>query len=200
MKYLAVYFAFFLLMTIFSCAEKKGKVQPEPAGASRHSTGFNRTVEQLLTHYFSLSEALVNWDTAAVAAHAGALKSSLDSFALDELRPDSVMHARALEPLLNARVEMGSIVADPSLDEKRASFNLLSDNLRSFLSAIRFDSYSLYWQVCPMAFDDTRPGYWLSRVDSIRNPYLGTKHPKYGKGMLACGETQEVLDFRATPK
>jgi hypothetical protein len=45
-----------------------------------------------------------------------------------------------------------------------------------------------------MAFDDTRPGQWLSKEEIIRNPYLGLHDPHYGKGMLKCGETKTVIN------
>jgi hypothetical protein len=120
---------------------------------------------------------------------------TLDSFALESLVPDSAVHAAVQESLSNARVEISSIIADPSLEEKRASFNLLSDNLKNFLTTVKYDKAKIFWQECPMAFDDTKPGYWLSPVDSVRNPYLGIKHPKYGSGMLQCGGTKELIDF-----
>jgi hypothetical protein len=46
-----------------------------------------------------------------------------------------------------------------------------------------------------MAFNDTEPGDWLSETDSIRNPYLGLHHPKYGKAMIDCGQTKSTIDF-----
>ena len=192
--------AFILVaFNFFSCknAEKESK-ESEKKMASQHSHEFNQSVDMILNSYYDLSESFVNWDSAGISRNSNALKMALDSFALDKLITDSAVHAAALEPISNARVEITSIIADPSLEEKRASFNLLSDNLKTFITAVKFDSYKIYWQECPMAFDDTRPGYWLSKVDSIRNPYLGTKHPKYGSGMLECGGTKEVLDFAAT--
>jgi len=186
--------AFFFVF--LSC---KDNSRPEPENkttvTSQHTPVFNAAIDKMLENYFDLSESFVNWDSAGIVMHSRALKMTLDSFALDGLLKDTVASAAAQEPLSNARVEISSIIADPSLAEKRASFNLLSDNMKNLLSAVKYDRRKLYWQECPMAFDDTKPGYWLSPVDSIRNPYLGTKHPKYGSGMLECGGTKEVLDF-----
>jgi len=36
---------------------------------------------------------------------------------------------------------------------------------------------------------------WLSETDSVRNPYLGLHHPKYGKAMIECGSTKSTIDF-----
>ena len=162
---------------------------------SSHGAAFNNAIDTILSHYYDLTESFVNWDSSDIHKHSADLKIALDSFALDDLIKDSAVHASAFEPLSNARVEINSIIADPSWEEKRASFNLLSDNLKTFLTSVKYDQSRIYWQECPMAFDDTRPGYWLSPVDSIRNPYLGLHHPKYGSGMLECGGTKEVIDF-----
>ena len=185
-----------LAIGFLSCKNGSDKKQDESIKVtSKHSTTFNNAVDRILGSYYNLSEAFVNWDSANIGKHSVELKVALDSFALDQLLTDSIVHNSAREPLSNARVEINSIIDDPSLDEKRASFNLLSDNLKTFLVTVKYDSRKIYWQECPMAFDDTKPGYWLSPIDSIRNPYLGTKHPKYGSGMLECGGTKEVIDF-----
>jgi hypothetical protein len=60
---------------------------------------------------------------------------------------------------------------------------------------VRYDESTIYLQECPMAFNDTDPGLWLSKTSDIRNPYLGVQHPKYKSGMLECGETKDSLDF-----
>ena len=186
---------FFSIHFIACKNDSKEKQTIDKPVVSKHSSAFNNSVEMILMNYYSLSEAFVNWDTSRINTYSNSLKIALDSIDMDELLTDSIVHSAAFESLSNARVEIGSIIADPSLEEKRASFNLLSDNLKNLLITIKYDKQKIYWQECPMAFDDTKPGYWLSPVDSIRNPYLGTKHPKYHSGMLECGGTKEVIDF-----
>jgi hypothetical protein len=44
-----------------------------------------------------------------------------------------------------------------------------------------------------MAFNDIDSGYWLSKSNSIRNPYMGLHHPRYHSGMLNCGETLDSI-------
>ncbi|MBO9657999.1 MAG: DUF3347 domain-containing protein, partial [Chitinophagaceae bacterium] len=53
----------------------------------------------------------------------------------------------------------------------------------------------IYWQECPMAFGEDQSGFWLSKTDSVRNPYLGTSHPKYKDGMLHCGAPKDTINF-----
>jgi hypothetical protein len=63
------------------------------------------------------------------------------------------------------------------------------------MRTIRYDGGKIYLQECPMAFNETEPGVWLSSTDSIQNPYLGLHHPKYKGGMLECGATKDTLNF-----
>ena len=42
--------------------------------------------------------------------------------------------------------------------------------------------------------------FWLSKEgedENRRNPYLGLKGPKYGKGMLKCGDTRDSINYVA---
>jgi Cu(I)/Ag(I) efflux system membrane fusion protein len=46
---------------------------------------------------------------------------------------------------------------------------------------------TVYYQFCPM-YDNNKGGYWLSETEEIRNPY-------FGKEMISCGETRELLKY-----
>jgi hypothetical protein len=46
-----------------------------------------------------------------------------------------------------------------------------------------------------MPFNDTGRAVWLSKSDTLRNPYLGLHHPRYGSGMLECGTQEATIDF-----
>ena len=83
----------------------------------------------------------------------------------------------------------------PDLTAKRRALNTISDHLYNFLRVVKYGQKKVYWQECPMAFNDTESGFWLSDSAAIRNPYLGMHDPKYGSGMLRCGETRDSLDF-----
>ncbi|HUQ96340.1 MAG TPA: hypothetical protein VM010_01660, partial [Chitinophagaceae bacterium] len=79
--------------------------------------------------------------------------------------------------------------------EKRHAFHSFSQNLYDLLRTIKYDGATVYLQQCPMAFNETEEGLWLSKTEKIRNPYLGLHHPKYKGGMISCGETKDVLHF-----
>ena len=158
------------------------KNEEKPAGeenapvstVSKHSEAFNLSVENLLNAYYAMNEGFVNWDTAAVKKNSLAFRNTLDSFKLDALKPDSA-NLESVERSLNAvKSETIAIVEDNKLDEQRGSLNILSQALYDFINKIKYDRAKIYYQECPMAFDDVNPGNWLSAQKEIRNPYLGT--------------------------
>lgn len=163
---------------------------------SKHSEAFNQSMGSILNAYYKMTEGFVNWDTAVINAAGTDLKISLDSLKLEELKKDTTgIYESAVDPLANAKAEVASIIADPSISEKRGSLNILSDNLRLLLTAVKYDRAILYWQECPMAFGEDRPGNWISKTKDVRNPYLGTKDPQYGNKMLTCGAPKYTIKF-----
>jgi hypothetical protein len=169
--------------------------KPGPVAVSKHSEAFNGSVASVLNAYYGMTEGFVIWDTTVVNKYSAELKLALDSLNLDELQKDTVIYLTALEPLANAKSETNNILQNASLDKKRESLNNLSDNLRNLLVTVRYDQDKIYWQECPMAFNDEIPGFWLSRTDAVRNPYLGTMHPKYKNTMLECGGPKDTINF-----
>jgi len=149
----------------------------------------------MLNSYYQLTEAFVNWDTASINKYGNEFKVALDSVQINELQKDTVIYLTALDPLANAKTEINSILADPSINEKRGSLNILSDNIRSLLVTVKYDQAKIYWQECPMAFGEEKPGNWLSKTIDVRNPYLGTKDPKHGDNMLECGGPKDTINF-----
>ena len=177
---------------------KKGPKGPKPVAlsVSKHSPAFNQSVQTALDAYYGMSEAFVNWDTAVIAANGNQLKSALDSLKLEELKIDTTgIYESALDPWNNAKNEIANILAEPSIDKKRTAFNSLSENLRLLFIVVKYDQGKLYWQECPIAFGEDQPGYWISKTDEVRNPYLGNKHPEYKDGMLKCGGPKDTINF-----
>ena len=152
-------------------------------------------MENVLEAYYKMSEGFVNWDTAVINRTGNELKAALDSLKIDELQKDTLIYLTVLDYYNNAKAEVASIVADPSIAEKRGSLNILSDQLKTIWTTVKYDRQKAYWQECPMAFGDDKPGNWLSKTKEVRNPYLGTKHPEYGDGMLACGGPKDTIKF-----
>jgi hypothetical protein len=164
---------------------------------SKYSNTFNQSVTTALNSYYSLSEAFVNWDSAGVKTGAAKLSADIENIDLKETGIDSVNRNNTIAELKNNLTVIGS---DKDLAQKRGIFNDFSKRFYTMLQNAKYDNAVVYLQKCPMAFNDTGAGVWLSSKDEIRNPYLGMHHPKYGKGMLACGETEDKLDYTGSEK
>ena len=182
---------------------KKPKVEtPEqpPVAVSKYSLDFIRSVDSAMEDYYILSESLVRWDSAHVNVNASELKKSLQDVKFDELKKDTLIYQTAASFIQNFDTNLDAFVQKSDMTEKRHLFNSLSQNLYDLLRTIRYDGGKVYLQECPMAFNDTEPGIWLSKTSPIRNPYLGLHHPKYKSGMLECGETKDSLAFLTAAK
>lgn len=193
-----VFFASFLI-AFAACTNSKNE-KAEVKTLSAHSQTFNDSMNALMNDYYNLSEAFVNWDSVEVAKNARSLQEKLGSFSLEEIKKDSSAALNAAQALFDMNLKSEGIATQGNFTIKRQIFNDLTEKLYSFLHDVRFDEKKIYLQECPMAFNDTIPGDWLSQTDSIRNPYLGLHHPKYGKAMIDCGSTKATIDFTSGRK
>lgn len=162
---------------------------------SKHSDAFNNSIGHAMDVYYTLTDDFVKWDSSAVNSHAAELVTALDNLQLQEIKDSSGIYETAETFINNAKNDLSAIQSRNDLTEKRHSLNSLTDNLFNLLRVVRYDREKLYLQECPMAFNDDEAGLWLSKDAEIRNPYLGLHHPRYGKGMLNCGETKETLNY-----
>lgn len=178
-----------LLILIVSCtnSEKEKKV------ASKHSDAFNASVQSAMDSYHALTEAFVNWDSARVVSETNQLQTKLYSLKLDELKNE--VRGTAIGFLDLAKKDLQAITSNNSIVNERQGLNSLTQNIYGFLDAVQYDEKKIYLQECPMAFNDSIPGDWLSETDSIRNPYMGLHHPHYGSAMIECGSTKSTIDF-----
>lgn len=169
--------------------------QPTKPYISQHSAGFNQSLREMMESYYKLTEAFVNWDSSAAEKYSVELNATLDSLKMEELMNDSLTYRKAFTGIAAVKSDLAGIIKSPGLEEQRQALNMLSRSLYSFLHIVRYDIGKVYYQECPMAFDDIHSGYWLSSSEAVRNPYLGTKHPKYKSGMLKCGGPKDTLNF-----
>ena len=176
--------------------DKPAQPKQEALAISKNSAAFNSSFNEVLTAYYSLKTALVEWDTAKVSAAATTVGVQAGKIAFNELKADSsiVLTAKSFAEGISA--ESAAIAGEKTIEEKRRSFNILSDNLYNLARTVKYDQAVIYHQHCPMAFNDEEEAFWLSDKNTIENPYLGKKHPKYKAGMLECGDVQDSIDFR----
>lgn len=187
--------AFLVYKYAFKKEEPAAGEKPKALAVSVHSEAFNKSVSDVLSGYYAMAEAFVNWDSSAVSKTAQELQTAIDNFQIDELKKDSAIYETALFPLDNSKGSVASIIGSSGWVERRRALQELSENLRMLLLTVKYDHSVVYWQECPMAFGEGSIGNWLSAKEEVVNPYLGNKDPKYGATMLNCGETKEKIDF-----
>jgi hypothetical protein len=167
----------------------------QPLSVSKHTDSFNVAVNKVLTSYYALTNDFVNWDSVAVSNHASDLKANLEAVDFDELKKDTIIHQTAITFIDASKGELETILQPADLTTKRHALNNLSDNMYNLLRTIHYDRSKIYLQECPMAFNDSEPGVWLSKTDAVQNPYLGLHHPKYKSGMVECGGPKDTLNY-----
>jgi hypothetical protein len=167
----------------------------QPLAVGEKSDSFSVAMSNVLATYYALTNDFVNWDSVALANHAAALKTNLESVNFDELKKDTVIHQTAVTFIDASKGELETILQPADFTTKKHALNNLSDNMYNLLRTIHYEGAKVYLQECPMAFNDTDPGVWLSRTDSVRNPYMGLHHPRYKSGMLECGGPKDTLNY-----
>jgi len=151
----------------------------------KHSVEFNRAMNEIMSNYYAMTADFVKEDTVSINKSAEKVRNSLNTVKIDELKSDSSIFETAATILDDTRTEIAGMLVDPSLQAKRESLNLFSNELFTFLLTIHFDTSKLYWQECSSAFGDDTPGNWISSAEKSENPY----------GKKDCATVKKVIDF-----
>lgn len=142
-----------------------------------------------MTAYYQLSGALIKGDTLGADVAAAALKTHLDSLPIARLGIDSSRAADLAVSTGNISAELaGLLIEKGGLSDRRASFQMVSDQLYDLLQTTGFKGHTVYRQHCPMAFNN-RGAHWLSDTTEVVNPYFGDE-------MLHCGSVTDTLRFQ----
>ena len=190
MKYLAIAaLVFFAACGSADTGKKTEEIKKdEPLAQSQNSSDFNDKFAALLRNYYHLKDAFVVSNDTMAASAAKVLMGSADSLNLKEVKADSSIVEMANQYAGSISAEAKALIAEPNLEAKRKSFQMISDNMYDLVRTVHFDKETVYHQFCPMAFNDAG-AYWLSPTADIKNPY-------FGKKMLTCGEVKDSIDFR----
>ncbi|RFM28003.1 DUF3347 domain-containing protein [Deminuibacter soli] len=182
-------------------SKKSGKPAAEapkqqPLAISKNSAAFNESFGQLLQAYADLKTAFVNWDSVQATQLAPKLAAAANSVKFNELKGDTAIIATAKSLADGLVAETKAIAGEATIEGKRRSFYVLSEDLYNLARAVHYDQGVIYHMSCPMAFNDSEEAFWISTDSTIVNPYLGKKHPHYAGGMIGCGKVQDSIDFR----
>lgn len=152
---------------------------------SKHSKEFNESLQPVMDNYYKMVGEYVKGDTITINKYAAKLGMALDSLKIDELRSDSAIYETAATIWDNTKTEINGMQSDPSLQAKKESLNLFSNELFTLLLTIHYDLSKLYWQECSSAFGEDTPGNWLSETEQSKNPY----------GKNDCATVKKVINF-----
>ena len=178
-----------IAVTYFGFIREKGnnndKTKDHALAVSKHSKEFNKSLEKMMDAYYSMTEYFVKADTNSINKYATELKLAIGELKIDDLKKDTVIYETAISIWENAKTEIEGMMNDPSLQAKRESLNLFSNELFTLLLTIHYDLAKLYWQECPSAFGEETPGNWISQTEKSTNPYVKEN----------CGEVKKTINL-----
>lgn len=134
--------------------------------ASEEQAG--NTTSDILNDYIKLKDALVASDANQAKQVAVDMLEVIDAIKMPKIQQNTK-----------------EIAATDDLSVQRTYFDSLSLEVYQIAKTAETDIPTLFWQFCPMAFDN-RGAYWLSFQEEIKNPY-------YGDQMMNCGRVEEEI-------
>lgn len=143
------------------------------------SASFQKDFKKVLIPYLQMKDAFVWSDANQVSTFASSTLKVLKSIAINNLGKMEQSH-------INKSIEMlDAIATHDNLENQRANFVILNENIIPIVMHINGSEPILYVQKCPMAHNN-KGAVWLSSDKDIRNPY-------YGDTMLTCGSVIETV-------
>lgn len=138
----------------------------------QHVSAQDKTVSQLLSHYYHIKDALVAGNGAEASNGATEFIKSING----------VDNKIISEGNVQSLVKDASKIADTKdINKQRQFFSSFSSNMAALAKATKLSSQPVYLQYCPM-----KKASWLSNEKEIKNPY-------YGNSMLTCGKVTETI-------
>ena len=182
-------------LLFFRKAVKPEEKKDQSMAISKNSNALEASFSELIAAYYSVKDALVDWDSTAADGAVMTLQLRADSLPLTQLKADSGVIQTAGNFASSISSEAKGFKGETTLEQKRRAFNMITDEMYNLLRTVKYSGSMVYHIKCPMAFNDSEEAYWLSNTSKVINPYLGRKHPKYHDKMTDCGEVVDSIDF-----
>ena len=189
-----------IISILLSCNNSQPNVvnnqeTPLPSVSVHIPDSANNAVDSMLSAYYSFKSSLVEADSLTALStverlHQTANNIDFNGVADSVLRSTLLLHTDSLQTAIHAAQQTAT------LSGKRIQLNNITHHLYALLKMMQYHKATVFYQKCPMAFNDNQEGFWLSSMAEIENPYLGKKHPTYQSGMLHCGEVVDSIAFR----
>lgn len=132
--------------------------------------------------YFAIKDALVQSNGNLAAEKAAALNSAISSIKMEKLSTNE--HEVWMKVKDDLAFNAQHIAETKEVEHQRTHFISLSKGMYDLIKVSNPET-PVYYQFCPMA-NDGKGANWLSKENTIKNPY-------YGSTMLTCGKTVETI-------
>jgi len=132
--------------------------------------------------YFAIKDALVQSNGNLAAEKAAALNSAISSIKMEKLSTNE--HEVWMKVKDDLAFNAQHIAETKEVEHQRIHFISLSNGMYDLIK-VSNPEIPVYYQFCPMA-NDGKGANWLSKENTIKNPY-------YGSTMLTCGKTVETI-------
>ncbi|WP_407527756.1 DUF3347 domain-containing protein [Lacibacter sp. MH-610] len=140
----------------------------------------NKSLSDLLTHYYHLKNELVAGNQQQAAAIAVQFKNAAAAVSIKQL---NAAELKTFEPLQQSLIDAAGIIASAGdINKQRDAFISLSNAMIVLARGIKLTDKEVYVDYCPM-----KKASWLSGEKAIKNPY-------YGNSMLTCGSVKETIN------
>ena len=139
-------------------------------------------LDAVYENYFAIKDALVKTDGNAASAKANELLISINTLKMSELKID--VRTVWMKVMNDLKSDATLIYNSTDAKKQRATFDTLSENIYQLIKDSKTET-PVYYQHCPMA-NDGKGANWLSKENTIKNPY-------YGSMMLSCGKVVETI-------
>jgi hypothetical protein len=173
--------------------DRVNKTASDKMVAKEVDTTLNETTPIVLNHeenqlivifdnYFEIKDALVKSDKSMASSIAQEMLNKINSIKMEDLTSEE--HSVWMTELKGLKSNTDIIFTSTSIEKQRKAFMDLSSNIYKLIKVSKLES-PIYYQNCPM-YNDGKGANWLSRENTITNPY-------YGSQMITCGKTIETI-------
>jgi copper chaperone CopZ len=154
-------------------------------GHNHNGTATKQDVSQLkavFESYFAIKDALVKTDGNTASVKAKDLQTAIAAVKMETL--SATEHTVWMKVQKDLAFDAEHINETKDASHQRDHFTSLSKNMYELMKVAKQD-VPVYYQHCPM-YNDGKGADWLSKENTIKNPY-------YGSQMLSCGKTVETI-------
>jgi copper chaperone CopZ len=154
-------------------------------GHNHNGSATKQDVSQLkavFESYFAIKDALVKTDGNTASVKAKDLQTAIAAVKMETLSVTE--HTVWMKVQKDLAFDAEHINETKDASHQRDHFTSLSKNMYELMKVAKQD-VPVYYQHCPM-YNDGKGADWLSKENTIKNPY-------YGSQMLSCGKTVETI-------